>query len=60
MFAEITRELFVHLVSGQIVDHVDEHEAYCKHYITVKGVCLMKLTNYVSGVEQYYIRDINA
>ena len=60
MFAEITRELFVHLTSGQIVDLVEEHEAYCKHHITVKGVCLMKLTNYVSGVVQYYVRDINA
>lgn len=60
MFVEITRELFVHLACGQVVDCVEEYDTYCKHYVTVHGVCLMKLTNYVGGVEQYYVRDINA
>ena len=61
MYSEITKELFKAIVSDaeKSINTVHLSNA-CKAMYFVHGVLLMQVDNYLSGITQYYIQDINA
>lgn len=64
MYVEITELAFDLLTNNNTVeDHgTNESELAIKNYYYVASIdtCLLEVYNHVSGVWQYYIRDINA
>lgn len=61
MYAEVTREVFNQIVHAFVIPETIEQKELCrKTYYVVYGVRFLMLENYLSGVTQYYIQDINA
>ena len=58
---EITRDAYRALVDATVANaSVEETELAHKIYYNVKGMRVLVLLNYIGGIEQYYIQDINA
>lgn len=60
MYAEITKEMFHNTVADDTeFTRIEELELARKMYYKAFDMQLLKISNYVSNVEQYYILDIN-
>lgn len=57
---EITKEAFIAIRGDGSAESIIEAELYRQVNFIAKGVYLWQITNYVSAVTQYYIRDINS
>lgn len=57
---EITREAFRAIVGAGFCVAIEEYQLYSIRKFSEMGVILFTVENYVSGVVQYYIQDINA
>lgn len=61
MNAEITKAAYKQLVSINVEPTQVEYLDHCyKAYYFVWGIIVVVVDNYLSGVTQYYVRDINA
>jgi hypothetical protein len=60
MYAEITKEAFDNIVLDEPSKDVENLELCRKTYYLVYGISIVAIENYVTTVEQYYIRDINS
>ena len=62
MYAEITKTLGEYLVGSDKETLVEyKQEELCERaFHNVEGVIIQVVYNYIGGITQYYIRDINA
>lgn len=61
MYSEITKELFLSIFPVSYLVYSSEYSELCsKVYYKKHDVLFLVLTNYLSGVVQYYVQDINA
>lgn len=65
MYSEITKATFkivlLNIDRSLVKERTEQGEHYAKRFFTMPdGQTVMELENYVSGVTQYYVEDINA